>query len=94
MKKKVITDRVYGSKAEPEDHIKLVLPNPLDNKELTNSKSCVRARHESFNGRLKVYRLLSDTYHHRAANHVHVFEAVFVTAVQYQMDNGTKLFAA
>jgi hypothetical protein len=91
--KKVITDRVYGSKAEPEDHIKLALPNPLDNKELANFKARVRAPHESFNGRLKFYKSLLDTYHHRADNHVHVFEAVCVT-VQYQMDNGAKLFAA
>jgi hypothetical protein len=91
--KKVITDRVYGSQAEPEHHIKLALPNPSDNKELANFKARVRARHESFNGRLKFYRSLSDTYHHPAANHVHVFEAVCVT-VQYQMDNGAELFAA
>jgi hypothetical protein len=91
--KKVITYWVDGSKAEPEDHIKLTLPNPLDNKELTNFKARVRAPHESFNGRLKFYKSLSDTYHHRAHNHVHIFEAVCVT-VQYQMDNGAKLFAA
>jgi hypothetical protein len=40
--KKVITNRVYGSKAEPEDHIKLALPNPWDNKELANFKACTR----------------------------------------------------
>jgi hypothetical protein len=80
-RKKVITDRVYGSKAEPEDHIKLALPNPLDNKD-ANFKAGVRARHESFNGRLKFYKSLLGTYHHGAANNVHVFEAVCVT-VQY-----------
>jgi hypothetical protein len=92
--KKVITGQgVYGSKAEPEDHIKLALPNHSDKKGLANFKARVRARHESFNGRLKFYKSLPDTYHHRADNHVHVFEAVCVT-VQYQMDNGAKLFAA
>jgi hypothetical protein len=27
--KKVITDRVYGNQAEPEDYAKLSLPNPM-----------------------------------------------------------------
>lgn len=92
--KKVITDRVYGSKKDaPVDHAKLALPNPSDNKTLNNFKARVRARHETFNGRLKFFRSLSDTYHHSAANHVHVFEAICVT-VQYQMDNGGEIFAA
>ena len=46
---------------------------------------------ETFNGRLKFFRALSDTFHHNPDKHVHVFEAVCVT-VQYQMDNGGKLF--
>jgi hypothetical protein len=51
-----------------------------------------KSRHETFNGRLKFYKSLSDTYRHSAANHVHVFEAICVT-VQYQMDNGAEIFA-
>ena len=91
--KKVISDRVYGSKEFPDDHIKLALPNPMDDKELANFKARVRARHEGFNGRLKFYKSLSDTYHHSPDNHVHVFEAICVTQ-QYQMDNGSEIFAA
>ena len=86
-----MTDRVYGSLAHPEDHSKLSLPNPMDDLELANFKARVRARHETFNGRLKFYKSLSDTYHHRWAYHVHVFEAICVT-VQYQIDNGSPLF--
>jgi hypothetical protein len=67
--KKVITDRVYGSKAEPDDRIKLALPNPSDNKELANCKVRIRARHESFNDHLKFHKSLLDTYQHSAADH-------------------------
>jgi hypothetical protein len=57
--KKVITDRVYGAQAHAEDHVKLSLPNPMDDLELANFKARVRARHETFNGRLKFFKSLS-----------------------------------
>jgi hypothetical protein len=60
---------------------------------LIDSKARVRARHETFNGRLKFFSSLNDTYHHSWANYVHVFEAVAVTVI-YQMDNGAEIFAA
>jgi hypothetical protein len=91
--KKVIRDQVYVSKAGPENHMKLVMPNPSDNMLLANFKAQIMAGHESFNDRLTFYKLLSDTYHHRAANHVHIFESVCIT-FQYQMDNSAELFAA
>jgi hypothetical protein len=91
--KKAITDRVYGSKAKPDAHEKLALPNPCDAPLLANFKARVRSRHESFNGRLKFFRSLADTYHHDLKKHGHVFEAVAVT-VQYQMDMGSQLFDA
>jgi hypothetical protein len=59
--KKVITDRVYGANAEPDDHALLALPNPCDDPLLANFKARVRSRHESFNGRLKFFRSLADT---------------------------------
>jgi hypothetical protein len=46
----------YGSKADPDDHLKLSMPNPCDNEELANFKARVRARHETFNGRIKFFR--------------------------------------
>ena len=88
--KKISSDRVYGS----QNHIKLSLPNPsMDDLEVANFKARVRSHHESFNGHLKFYKSLSDTYHHTPDNHVHEFEAISVT-VQYQMDNDAKIFAA
>jgi hypothetical protein len=84
-------DRVYGSKATPDDHEKLTLPNPMDDEVLANFKARARCRHETFNGRLKFFRSLSVTFHHDPEKHVHVFEAVCVIE-QYQMDNGGELF--
>jgi hypothetical protein len=83
--RKVITDRVYGVKTEPDDHALLALPNPCDNPVVANFKARVTSRHESFNGRLKFFCSLADTYHHDLKNHGHVFEVVTVT-VKYQMD--------
>ena len=87
--KNVITNRDYGAQAEPEDYSKLLLPNPMDTPELAIFKARVRARHETFNGRLKFFSSLNDTYHHSWASHVHV-----VTVIYQQMDNGAEIFAA
>ena len=89
--KKVITDRVYGNKSSAEDYEKLSLPNPMDAPELNNFKSRARLRQETFNGRLKFFGALCQTFHHNPDNHVHTFEAICVI-VQYQMDHGSKLY--
>jgi hypothetical protein len=89
--KKVIADRGYGNKSSAEDCEKLSLPNPLDSKELNNFKSWTRLRQETFNGHLKFFGALCQTFHHNPDNHVHTFEAICVI-VQYQMDNGGKLY--
>ena len=89
----VVVDRVYGAKKKSLDHAKLSLPNLCDTKEVANFKARLRCRHESFNGRLKFFRSLSDTFRHRNSNHVFVFEAVCVM-VQYQMEHGSPLFSA
>jgi hypothetical protein len=71
----------------------LALPNPRDNPLLEKFKALVRSRHESFNGRLVLFRSLADTYHHDIEKHGHVFEAVAVAVtVQYRMDMGSKFF--
>ena len=48
-----------SSKKEPDDHIKLSLPNFCDSKELANFKSRVRSRHETVNGRVTFFLILS-----------------------------------
>jgi hypothetical protein len=84
-----VADRGYkGEKAA----WKLSLPNAYDPKELNNFKSRSRLRQETFNGRLKFFNVLSETFRHGFEMHHLVFEAVVVT-VQYKMDNGSPIFA-
>jgi len=66
-------------------------PNAHDPEELRKFKSRARARHESFNGRIKNFRCLDVRFRHGIAKHKMVFEAVCVI-VQYQLENGSPLF--
>lgn len=69
----------------------LCIPNPKDPKPLRQFKSRARLRHETFNGRLKFFNCLSQTFRHGMNKHKLAFEAVCVT-VQYQMDNGSEIY--
>ncbi len=89
--KKVIADKAYGPHDNPVDQAKMSLPNACDPPELKNFQGRARARHESFNGRLKTFRCLSDTFHHGNHQHVHALNAVAVTIV-YGMELGSPLF--
>ena len=82
--KLVVTDRVYGNKANKNEHKKLSLPSLCNSKELANFKARLRCCHETFNSRMKNFRSLCGDYHHARENHVHVFEAVCVCAI-YQI---------
>jgi len=66
-------------------------PNSMDPKDVRNYKSRVRCRQESLFGRLKFFRILSDTFTYSKEKHNMAFRAVAVT-VQYQMDNGSPVF--
>jgi hypothetical protein len=87
--KRIIGDRGYIS-SQPDERI-LSTPNKFDSKELAKFKSRARLRQETFNGRLKNFRALKETYRHAQEKHRYVMEAVCVT-VQYQMDNGSPIF--
>ena len=89
--KKVICDRVFGSKEVPGDHKKLSLPNPCDPKELKSFKARSRSRIETLNGRLKWFRALSHEFRHDESKHQLVMYAICVN-IQYQMDHGSPLF--
>jgi hypothetical protein len=71
----------------------IAVPESSDPPGLKTFKARVRCRHESFNGRLKFFKSLSDTFRHGVEKHKIVFEAV-ATIVQYQMDNGSPIFDA
>jgi hypothetical protein len=88
-----IADRGYNCKAtHPDDNDFFALTNAADSTELNNFKSRTRLRHETFNARLKCFSVLSLPFRHGFAKHKFVFEAIVVT-VQYQMDNGSPIYA-
>ena len=87
----MIADGGYQTSADDEKH-KFSIPDKMDSKELYNFKTRVRSRHEAFNGRLKKFECLNNTFRHGTKKHKYAFEAV-VVIVQYQMDNGSPLFA-
>ena len=81
---KVIADTIY---ADPTCSIR----NPLDTPEVKLFKKRARARHENFNGRLKIFGVISGKFRHGHEKHKSVFEAVCVIT-QYQLENGHPLF--
>jgi hypothetical protein len=83
--KKVIADTIYK---DPTCSIH----NRLDTPEVKRFKKRAQARHENFNGRLKIYSVLSGKFRHGHEKHKSVFEAVCVIITQYQLENGHPLF--
>ena len=86
--KRVIADRGY--RGEP---LFLSVPNGHDSKALAKFKSRARCRHEAFNGLLKKYGCLAETFCHGDEKHKLAFEAIAVTC-QYSLDAGALLFDA
>ena len=86
--KLVIADKGYRSRHEPT----LSVPNPLDDEEVGVFKSRVRSKHETFNRRVKIFKILRETYRHGARTHKPVMEACAVIT-QYSLENGSPLFA-
>jgi hypothetical protein len=86
--KKVIGDKGYrGEKAI------ISTPNSHDPEDVRHFKSRVRARHESFNAKIKNFACLDVRFRHGIVKHRICFEAVCVI-VQYQLENGSPLFDA
>jgi len=83
--KKAVTDRIYSG---PQ----IAKRNEFDSDEVKAFKKRARARHESFNGRIKVLKILDTRFRHGAEKHKAVFEAACVI-VQYDMDTGRPLFS-
>lgn len=84
--KRVIADRGYRG-----ENAIISTPNPHDPPHLKKFKSRARARHESFNSRIKNFACLSERSRHRTSKHKVVFEAVCVIC-QYQLEMGSPLF--
>jgi hypothetical protein len=90
-KKLALVDRGYRTARQDEQGM-FSFPDNVDSKQLNNFKSRGRLRQETFNGRLKFFGCLSNTFRHGFDNHKFVFEAI-VVIVQYQMDNGSEIYA-
>jgi hypothetical protein len=84
--KRAICDNGYHG--EPNT---ISTPSSRDPQELRRFKSWARARHESFNGRIKNFKCLAERFRHGKHKHQICFEAVCVI-VQYQFENGSPLF--
>ena len=54
-------------------------------------KRRARARHETVNGRLKVFKILAERFRHGVEKHQTVLEAVCVL-LQCELENGHPLF--
>ena len=85
-----VADRGYNT-SKPGEVGLFSTPNEADSKRLKNFKTRIRLRHETFNGRLKHFNILSDTFRGTMELHGHVVNAVCVI-LQYQMDNGARLY--
>jgi hypothetical protein len=86
--KRVIADRGYCSK---HDAGVISTPNSHDMPNVRRFKSRARARHESFNGKIKNFKCLAECFRHELTNHKIAFEAICVIC-QYQLENGSPLF--
>jgi hypothetical protein len=86
-----IADRGFRSKYENEQK-HFALPDLMDSKPLYNFKSRARMRQETYNRRLKHFECLSSTFTNGFVKHGIALRAVAVM-VQYQMDNGSPIFA-
>jgi hypothetical protein len=82
----VIGDKGYRGEAD-----KVMTPNAHDFKAVRDFKGRARARHESFNKRMKNYKVMDNRFIHGEDLHKVCFDAVLVLS-QYQMDMGEPLF--
>ena len=88
--KKIVADEGY--RGDPD---LVATRNSFDIGPLKRFKARVKARHESFNGRLKSFNILSQAFrstgHSRMNKHKAAFEACCII-VQYEIENGHPLF--
>lgn len=79
-----------GYRGEPD---KIAITREGDSTLVKQFKARMKARHETFNGRLKSFNILDLPFRHKFQFHGEVFVAVCVV-VQYDLENGHGLFEA
>ena len=80
--RKIIADQGYRGETDL-----ISTHNEFDSKNFAYFKERIKARHETFNQRLKNFDCLSTKFRHGIDNHKKAFEAVCVI-VMYEIDNG------
>jgi DDE superfamily endonuclease len=81
-----IADSAFSG--EPE---KIAISHPGDDEDVAKMKARLKARHETFNGRIKGFNVLANNFRHDIELHGAVCETVCIL-VQYDMQNGNPLF--
>lgn len=87
--KRIVVDGGYSNDRNEKE---ITWPRTCQSKELHNFHSRIRLRHETLNGRLKNFAVLTNRFRHGMTKHGIAFLAVAVV-VQYQMNNGARLFS-
>ena len=82
---KVVADRGYRGDS------RICTPNDAKDGEHRKAMGFLRARHETFNGRLKNWGCLYQTYRHDRNKH-HMFTESAVVIAQVNISNGNSLF--
>lgn len=92
--KMLIADGVYLAGRLHQDEVGMFSnPNPgLDHPDLHRVKSRLRARHETFNGRIKNYDILKKGFESVNRDHHEAATKAVCTITQYEMDNGSPVF--
>ena len=88
--KMAVLDRGYKT-SKPDEVGVLATPQLGDDPQLHRFMSRVRCQTETVMGRLKNFKILSETYRHGPEKHEWAFKACAVL-VQYQIDHGAFLF--
>jgi hypothetical protein len=79
--------RVIGDSGYEGEHEKVAITREGDSVEVKKFKARAKARHESFNSRLKSFQILDLAFRHGFGQHQMAFEAV-CTLCQLDMENG------
>ena len=90
-KEAVIADRGYQTRRKDKKFMST--PSKIDDPEVDKFKSRARCRHEAYNGRIKHFASMEQTWKHSQEKHMWAFTAVVVT-IEYQLEHGSLLFYA
>jgi hypothetical protein len=83
--KRVIGDEGY------KGGLQISTRNAQDTRAVKILKNRAKARQDTFNKRIKIFKILDERFRHSVKKHKAAFEAVCVL-VQYEMENGHSLF--